>query len=115
NSVDLAVVGASFGPAFPATYSASGNIGTLVISAETHEQMRAGALDPVPSTFTPIVIQFDLTTLSATSLPASGALASGPISTSFTQGALDTSGVAGFVGPDVAPFFCTSQAEVDAA
>ena len=113
NSSDLAVVGASFGPPFPATYSASGNTGTLVISAETHEQMRAGFPEPVPSSFTPIVIEFDLTTFSASSLPASGAHASGPISSSFTQGVLDTAAVAGFIGPDVPPLYCTSQAEVD--
>ena len=80
SSSDLAVVGQSFGPAFPASWSVSGNTGTLTISAATHEQMRAEAADslPVPGTFTPIVIQIDLTSLEATSQVASGQLVSGP-------------------------------------
>ena len=116
NSLDLAVVGQSFGDAFPATYSASGNIGTLVISAETHELMNEGFLaPPVAGSFTPIVIEFDLNTFEAMSQPASGAFSGGPISSSFTQQSLDTLGVAGFVGPGFAPLFCTSQQEVDDA
>ena len=99
---------------FIATYSASGNTGTLVIPVAAHEQMRSGFLDPVPTTFTPITIDIDLTTFEATSSPASGAMSSGPISLSFATGVLDTTALAGFMGPSVPPLFCTSQAEVDA-
>ena len=48
---NLGVVGQSFGPPVPATYSASGNTGTLTISIATHEQLRSGGgFVPVPST-----------------------------------------------------------------
>lgn len=114
-SGDLSIVGQSFGPEFPATYSASGNIGTLVISAETHELMLAGSFPPIPGTFTPIIIEFDLTTFEATSQPASGAMGSGQIGESFTQHALDSLATGGFIGPDLPPLFCTSQAYVDYA
>ena len=68
-------VGQVFGNADPAAWSASGNIGTLTISAATHESMRSGGgWTPVPGSFDPIVIQIDLTTLEATSTPASGAI-----------------------------------------
>lgn len=111
----LNVVGQSFGPLRTATWLASGSTGTLRISAATHEAMRSGASwTPVPGSFDPIVIQIDLTTLEATSQPASGALESGNIGLSFTQNALDTSAIVAYIGPDVDPFICTSQAEVDA-
>jgi hypothetical protein len=114
DSSDLGVVGQSFGPAFPASYSVSGSTGTLTISAETHEQMRSGgALPPVSGSFTPIVIQIDLGSLAATSQVASGAFASGPVSASFTQQALGTATAGGFAGPSVPPLFCTSQAQID--
>jgi hypothetical protein len=112
-SSDLAIVGQSFGPPFPATYSASGGVGTLVISAETHAAMRAGFLEPVPGSFTPIEIEIDLATRHATSGSASGALASGPISMTFTQNPLASDAVLGFVGPDIGPIPCTSQQQVD--
>ena len=42
-------VGQVFGSAHPAAWSASGNIGTLTISAETHELLRSGGgWTPVP-------------------------------------------------------------------
>jgi len=112
-SSDLGAVGLSYGPPFPATYSAANGVGTLVISAETHAAMRAGFLQPVPDTFTPLVIEIDLSTRHATSQSASGALASGPISESFTQNPLASDAVLGFIGPNVAPFPCTSQQDVD--
>jgi hypothetical protein len=113
NSSNLATVGQSFGPAFPATWSASGNTGTLTISAATHEQMRSGGLDPVPGTFTPIVITIDLVTLGATSQAASGQLTSGGLVFNFYQQALGTATTGGFAGPSVPPLFCTSQAQID--
>jgi hypothetical protein len=113
-SSSLGTVGQTFGPAVPATWSASGNTGTLTISAATHEQMRGGG-QGVPGSFTPIVFQIDLTTLQATSQPASGALVSGQTSFSFTQQALGTTTTAGYMGPSVPPLFCTSQADVDQA
>jgi hypothetical protein len=112
-SSNLATVGQSFGPAFPATWSASGGTGTLTISAATHEQMRAGGLDAVPGTFTPIVISIDLASLAATTQQASGAQASGGISFSFIQRSLGTTTTGGFAGPSVPPLFCTSQAQID--
>jgi hypothetical protein len=115
-SSNLSTVGQAFGPAFPATWSASGNTGTLTISKETHEQMRvAGGYTAVPNSFTPIVFEIDLTTLEATSQPASGAMVSGPIGFGFTQQALGTTTTAGYAsGGDVPPLFCSSQAQVDA-
>jgi hypothetical protein len=113
SSSSLGTVGQTFGPAFPATWSASGNTGTLTISVETHEQMRAGDWQPIPDTFDPIVFQIDLTTLEATSQPASGAIQSGQLGLGFTQQVLSTTGTAGYAGPSVPPLFCTSQAEID--
>jgi hypothetical protein len=117
NSSDLSVVGASFGPPVAATYSASRNVGTLVIPVSSHEAMRAGFLTPIPGTFTPIVIEIDLTTLAATSQTASGSLQSGPVGMAFVQNPLATTTTGGFItGGDIfTPIFCTSQAEVDDA
>jgi hypothetical protein len=114
-SSDLSIVGESFGPPHLATYSASGNVGTLVIPVTSHEEMREGFLTPIPGTFTPIVIEIDLTTLTATSQTASGALQSGPILMGFVQNPLSTEATAGYMtGGDITtPFFCTSQLEVD--
>jgi hypothetical protein len=114
NSADLAAVGQSYGPPLAATYSAAGGIGTLVIPAESHEEMRAGTLEPVPGSFTPIVIEIDLATGHATSASASGALASGQIGSSFTLQPLASDAVLGFVGPGIGPLPCTSQAQIDA-
>jgi hypothetical protein len=111
-SGNLATVGQSFGPALPATYSASGGIGTLVIPISSHEALRA-FLPPVPGSFTPIVIQIDLATHAATSQPAGGQMADGPITFAFTQNALGTGTTGGFVGPTLAPLFCISQQQVD--
>ena len=108
-------VGQSFGEPHPASWSASGNVGTLTISAATHETLRSsGGWAPVPGSFEAIVIEIDLTTLEATSLPASGAIGSGNIGLSFTQNALDSSAVVSYIGPDVDSLICTSQAQVDA-
>lgn len=113
-SGDPAIVGQDFGPAIQAVYSASGNIGTLTISAEAHEQIYANAFPPpVPGSFTDIIIEFDLTTFEATSQPASGAFAGGQLSSSFTQNALSTAAPAGFLGPNLPSLFCTSQMQVD--
>ena len=115
-SSNLNAVGESFGSPLPATYSASGTVGTLVIPVTSHEAMRAGVLTPIPGTFTPIVIEIDLTTLTATSQTTSGALESGPILMAFVQNPLGTEAAAGYMtGGDItAPIFCASQAEVDA-
>jgi hypothetical protein len=112
-SSDLAIVGQTFGPGLPATYSASGNIGTLVIPPESHELMAADLFTPVPGSYTPVIVEFDLTTFEATTQPASGANASGPISEGFSQRALDTTALGGFIGPTAPPLFCTSQSQVD--
>ena len=114
-SSDLSIVGESFGPTHQATYSASGNVGTLVIPVTSHEEMREGFLTPIPGTFTPIVIEIDLTTFAATSQTASGALQSGPIAMGFVQHPLGTEATAGYItGGDItSPLFCTSQLEVD--
>ena len=112
----LGSVGQTFSTPFPASWAVNGNVGTLTISAATHEAMLDGGFPPpVPGAFDPIVIEIDRTTLEATSQPASGAFASPPVSTAFTQNALDTTALAGFMGPDVDPFFCTSQLDVDQA
>lgn len=113
SSSDPAAVGQSFGPALPATYSASGGVGAFVIPVETHEAMRA-FLPPVPGSFTPITIQIDLATHAASSQPAGGAMADGPITFSFSLSALSTAATAGFVGPNFSPpLLCTSQQQID--
>ena len=112
-SSNLATVGQSFGPLLPATYSAAGGVGTLVIPVASHEAMRAGGIPPVPGSFTPIVIQIDLATHAASSQSAGGAQAGGGQTFSFSLSALSTSGPAGFVGPTFPPLFCTSQQQVN--
>jgi hypothetical protein len=112
SSANLATVGQSFGPALPATYSASGGVGTLVIPIASHEAMRGG-LPPIPGTFTPLVIHIDLATHAATSEAASGAQSQGQLGFSFTLHPLSTVGPAGFIGPTLPPLFCTSQQQVD--
>ncbi len=113
-SLDLSVVGESFGPAWPGTWSVSGNIGRIDITAETHEQIRDTAFLPsVPGTFSPIVVEIDLTMLEATSQPTGGASSNGTQGASFSTRALDTTALAGFIGPDTGPLFCTSQQQVD--
>ena len=102
------------GPVFPATYSATGSVGTLVISAATHEAMYAGYFPaPVPGSFTPIVIEIDLATRHATSQVASGGFSSGQLSGGFSQGVLQSNAVLGVIVSGVPPFTCTSQAQVD--
>jgi hypothetical protein len=110
NSGNPGVVGQSFAPPVPATYSASGGTGTLVIPIESHQALRMSpAIPPVPGSFTPFVISIDLATGAATSQPASGAHAGGGQTFSFTTNALATSGPAGFM-PSQAQVFCTSGA-----
>lgn len=111
-SANLGVVGVTYGPALPATYSASGGVGTLVIPVASHEAMRSG-LPPIPGSFTPVVIHIDLTTLAASSEAASGAQGQGQFGLSFTLNPLNTTGPAGFIGPTLPPLFCTSQQQVD--
>ncbi len=114
NSSSIDNVGQSYGPAFPATYSATGSVGTLVISAATHEAMYAGYIPaPVPGSFTPIVIEIDLATRHAESQVASGGFASGQLTGSFSQGVLRSDSVVGVIVSGVPPFTCASQAEVD--
>lgn len=107
-------VAQNFGAIFPATYSATGNVGTVVISAATHADMYLGFIPaPVPGSFQPYVIEIDLTTLHATSQPTSGGFQSGPLTMGFSQGVLTSNGTAGVVVAGVPPFACTSQAQVD--
>jgi hypothetical protein len=114
NSSAIDTVGQSYGPAFPASYSATGGVGTLVISAATHQSMYAGSFPaPVPGSFTPIVIAIDLATHHAASQVASGSFASGPVTGSFTQGVLRSDSVVGVIVSGVPPFTCASQAQVD--
>ena len=114
SSSDIDAVGQSYGPVFPATYSATGSVGTLVISAATHEAMYAGYIPaPVSGSFTPIVIEIDLATRHATSQVASGGFASGQLTGGFSQGVLQSNAVLGVIVSGVPPFTCTSQAQVD--
>jgi hypothetical protein len=116
DSADLALVGQSFGAAWPATWSVTGNVGRVEISAETHAVIREIlSLPPVPASFTPFAIEIDLTTLAATSPTATGAYGNGTMSFGFTTGVLDTEATGGFVGPDTPPLFCTSQQQIDDA
>jgi hypothetical protein len=116
-SSNLGTVGQTFGPAYPATWSTAGSTGTLTISAATHAQMRTAGtgFTPVANSFTPIVIAMDLTSLEATSQPASGAMVAGQLGFSFTQQVLGTTATAGYAsgGNAPAPLFCTSQAQLD--
>lgn len=119
NSIDLASVGQSFGPAWPASYSVSGGVGRVEVSAETHAAARAAlqgpGFSPVSGTFAPFAIEIDLATLEATSEPTTGVVEDFPFTFSFSTRALDTTAPAGFIGPDVGPLFCTSQQQVDDA
>ena len=115
NSAEVSIVGQSFGPSLPASYSASGGIGTVLISAATHELLREFFLPPVPESFSSIVIEINLNTLEAVTQGASGAFANPPLFLSFSRSALSTQGLAGFIShPDVpSSIFCSSQAELD--
>ncbi len=113
NSSGLAVVGAGFGPPFPATYSVTGGVGTVLVSPATHELMHAGFPQPVPGSFTSLIIEVDLATLHATSQTASGAFASGPVTGGFTLHPLASDAVLGFLGPSLPPLACASQSAVD--
>jgi hypothetical protein len=82
-SSDLDLVGVAYGPPVAASYSASGGIGTVTIPVASHEELRSGGLEPIPGTFTQVVIAIDLADLGAASQTASGALQSGGLSASF--------------------------------
>lgn len=115
SSSNLAVVGQSFGPPFPATWSVSGNTGTVTISAETFEEMLGIGMPPVPESFTPVVIEIDRTSLEATSQVASAGYHNGSAWLTIELQALDTTATGGFVGPTAPPLFCQSQQQVDEA
>lgn len=114
NSSNLGVVGQSFGPPFPATWSVTGNTGIVALSAETHEESY-GTMPwpPVPNGFTSFLIHIDLTTLEATSLPATAAWDSGSTSLRWDYHPLDTTATGGFIGPNIGPLFCTSQQQAE--
>ena len=119
NSTDLSAVGVSYAAPVEASYSASGNVGTLVIPVESHEMIHEATGEPVPGTFSSVTIEIDLTTLEATSQAAGGQIttAAGPQGVIFTQNPLSTSGIAGYAtsaGTLPFPAFCASQADVDA-
>lgn len=114
SSSAIDTVGQTFGAGFPASYSASGNVGTLVISAATHAAMWAGWFPaPAPGSFAPIVIEIDLTTRHAVSQVTSGSFSSWPLTESFTQGVLRSDATQGVIVSGVPPLACTSQAQVD--
>lgn len=119
NSTDLSAVGVSYAPPVDASYSASGNVGTLVIPIASHETIRSAIGVPLPGTFSSVTIEIDLTTLEATSQTANGSIATGDGSHGviFTQNPLSSSGTGGYAtSAGGVPFaaFCTSQADVDA-
>jgi hypothetical protein len=104
----------SFGVTVPAGYAVSGGMGIVTISATDHELLRPHSLDPVPGSFTPLVLRIDLGDGSATSDQASGAWETPPQSESFTQGPLSTEAAAGYVqSPDLPALFCESQQQVN--
>jgi hypothetical protein len=119
NSTDLSAVGVSYAPPVDASYSASGNVGTLVIPIVSHETMRAGGgLLPLPGTFSAVTIEIDLTTLEVTSQTANGTLTTvdETYGVAFTQNPLTSNGTAGYIAGEgiPLPISCTSQADVDA-
>jgi hypothetical protein len=120
NSTDLSAVGVSYAPPVGASYSASGNVGTLVIPIASHETMRSTEfLLPSPGTFSSVTIEIDLTTLEVTSQTANGTLLLGGTpgyGFIFTQNLLTSNGTAGYIAGEgiPLPLFCTSQADVDA-
>ena len=121
NSTDLSAVGVSYAPPVGASYSASGNVGTLVIPIVSHETMRTGYLGyplPLPGAFSSVTIEIDLTTLEVTSQTANGTLTTvdETYGVAFTQNPLTSNGTAGYVAGEgiPLPLFCTSQADVDA-
>lgn len=118
NSTDLSAVGVSYAPPVDASYSASGNVGTLVIPIVSHETMRAVGLIPFPGTFSSVTIEIDLMTLEVTSQTANGTLTfeDPNYGYAFTQNPLTSNGTAGYIAGEgiPLPLFCTSQADVDA-
>jgi hypothetical protein len=112
SSFDLSAVGQSFGPAWPATWSVSGGIGRVEISASAYGEARAQqeGLGFVSIYSEPFVVEIDLATLEATSLANYGALENEPLSMSFDTRPLDTTATAGFV--TTMPLYCTSQADI---
>lgn len=115
NSANRAIVGQSFGPPFSASWSVSGNTGTVTISAETFEEMLDIGMPPVPESFTPLVIEIDRTSLQATSQVANAGYDNGAAWLTIELQALDTTATGGFVGPTAPPLFCQSQLQVDQA
>src|SRR5262245_23455011 len=114
NSPALSAVGQSFGPAWPGTWSVSGGVGRVALSADVHGQARAAkeGLAFAPSGFAPFVVEIDLATLEATSPTTSGQLANPPLAMSFVTSPLATTATGGFI--TTTELFCTSQAQVDA-
>src|SRR5262245_34039672 len=114
NSPALSAVGQSFGPAWPGTWSVSGGVGRVALSADVHGQARAEkeGLGFAPSGFAPFVVEIDLATLEATSPTTSGQLANPPLAMSFVTSRLDTTATGGFI--TTTEPFCISQAQVDA-
>lgn len=116
-STDPAVVGQSFGAAWPAAWSVTAGVGRIEMSAETHGEARAAGeglgYEPYPGSFSPLVVEIDQATLEATSEPTAGGLVNEPLSFGFETRALDTTATAGFIGPDFGNFFCTSQQQID--
>lgn len=119
SSPDEAVVGQSFDPPWPATWSVTGNVGRVEVSIPDHEDLREefynGFYTAIPDTFATWVIEIDLGTLEATTQQTTGDLQNLPLQFRFTLLALDTARVGGFIGPDTPPLFCTSQQQVDDA
>jgi len=99
-----------------AGFAVDGDSAVVSLSAEAHEQLRPHFLEPVPGSFSPLVITIDRSLGVGTSSQASGAWASGPTSASFVQGPLSTEATAGFVqSSQLPPLLCTSQQELDDA
>jgi hypothetical protein len=104
----------TYGGPQAAQYSVTGGVGEVHLSPESHQQVRPSFIEPVPESFTPLVLHIDLADGSATSELATGGYASPPLSETFVQGPLSTDAVAGFVsGNSLPPLFCTSQQQVN--
>jgi hypothetical protein len=116
---DPGAVAQTFDEGWPATWSVQGNVGRVEMSVPIHEKARESlqglGLIAIPTTFSPFVVEVDLTTLAATSLATGGALSNGTQGFGFSTRVLDTQAAGGFIGPDTGPLFCTSQQEVDDA
>ncbi len=107
-SPDLTTVGQVYAPPIAAQYSASGNVGTVVIPSAEYEAFVGWPALSISD----ITIEIDLTTLEAQVVDTAGSVSDPPFAEFVFSWNLDTTQPAGFVDL-FEPLHCSSQAQVD--